>query len=86
MLHCWELEPKHRPTFSEVVNSLSQSLETMADYMDIGAFGKERTANQIGDAETSDKLAQPKQDMSPQESQQLMTELPSLPAEDAQQP
>ena len=57
MLHCWELKPKCRPTFSEVVESLSKSLETMADYTDIRAFGKELTTNQIGKAEKGDHLA-----------------------------
>ena len=40
MLRCWELEPKDRSTFSDLVSSLSQSLEAMASYMDVGAFGK----------------------------------------------
>ena len=39
MLQCWEFEPKRRPTFCNLVQSLSQSLEAMAGYMDIGAFG-----------------------------------------------
>ena len=40
MLHCWELDPKDRPTFAGLVNSLSQSMESMASYMDVGAFGQ----------------------------------------------
>ena len=36
MLHCWEFEAKNRPTFSILVSSLSQSLEAMTDYMDVG--------------------------------------------------
>ena len=37
MLSCWELEPDNRPTFSNLVGMLSHMLETMADYLDIGA-------------------------------------------------
>ena len=40
MQQCWELEPKDQPSFSDLVSSLSQSLEAMAGYMDVGAFGQ----------------------------------------------
>ena len=40
MMRCWELEPKGRHSFSDLVSSFSQSLEAMAGYMDVGAFGQ----------------------------------------------
>ena len=39
MLQCWALKPDHRPSFSHLVDSLSCSLEGMAGYVHIGAFG-----------------------------------------------
>ena len=39
MHQCWSGEPEHRPSFSQLVESLSSSLEAMAGYVHIGAFG-----------------------------------------------
>ena len=39
MHQCWSEEPEHRPSFIQLVESLSSSLEGMAGYVHIGAFG-----------------------------------------------
>ena len=39
MLQCWEFDPVNRPRFANIVSTLSISLEAMAGYLDIGAFG-----------------------------------------------
>ena len=38
MLYCWEMEKDKRPSFSALVQTLSKSLEEMADYLHVGAF------------------------------------------------
>ena len=38
MTWCWEIEPAKRPSFSTLVQTLSTSLEEMADYLHVGAF------------------------------------------------
>ena len=39
MHQCWLHKPEERPTFIQLVNSLSQILEGLAGYLDLGAFG-----------------------------------------------
>ena len=38
MLQCWEMEPDSRPSFSDLVKTISTSLEEMSDYLHVGAF------------------------------------------------
>ena len=40
LLNCWIRDPKVRPSFSDLVPLLSQSLEAMVGYMDVTAFKK----------------------------------------------
>ena len=40
ILKCWDFEPVNRPRFTNIVSALSISLEAMAGYLDIGAFGE----------------------------------------------
>ena len=58
MRHCWETDPEDRPTFSDIVSSLSVSLEGLVGYIDIGAFGVKAEPKPL-DLETSE---QPKND------------------------
>ena len=39
MLKCWHGDPEERPTFSELVSLMSQTLEHLAGYMNVSTFG-----------------------------------------------
>ena len=56
MQQCWLLEPDSRPTFADVVDSLSDTLEGMADYVHISAFGME-TSNITLNSQEVDALS-----------------------------
>ena len=62
MLQCWDLEPQSRPSFSEIVVLLSQSLEAMADYLDINAFGDKVEHDQGADQASEPDDTQEKTD------------------------
>ena len=38
MSKCWYMDPEKRPTFSELVNMMSQNLATLAGYLDVCTF------------------------------------------------
>ena len=65
MLRCWKFEAEDRPRFAELVSSLSMSLETMAGYMDVSAFGgttdtsKNRASSELIDAHSMNENCSP---------------------------
>ena len=51
MSKCWHVDPNERPTFSELVTSMSQILSSLADYMDVYTFGEtEAQSKDLADA------------------------------------
>ena len=55
MCKCWHADPKERPTFSELVSSMSQTLESLADYMDMLTFGEIKAHHEDPDGDTKVK-------------------------------
>jgi hypothetical protein len=42
MNSCWEQDPKLRPGFSELVQSISKDLQSMTDYFYVSAFNAQQ--------------------------------------------
>lgn len=65
MMRCWETKPEHRPTFTELVVTLTSQLVAMADYLQFSPKSRSvleetincRTAN--GDVDKLDEIDSP---------------------------
>ena len=46
MLSCWDVDPEQRPTFTQLVATITSVLEPLADYLDVTTFitGEEQKA------------------------------------------
>ena len=51
MFRCWHTDPEERVSFTQLVESMSQTLEKMADYLDVCTFGA--LDKQIGEAQNN---------------------------------
>ena len=49
MLECWKENPDERPTFSQLVVTISSQLEGMAGYLDVGMFGDLQSSDETNE-------------------------------------
>ena len=52
MFNCWHADPYKRPTFTELVSLMSQTLSRLAGYMDVFTFAELIVHNGDGENET----------------------------------
>ena len=57
MLNCWDADPEQRPTFAQLVTTITSALDTLADYLHVTTFvtGEEQdTEETIMESKTVD--------------------------------
>ena len=68
MLECWSLDPIERPSFSHLVQSLSQILEGVSGYIDVGAFGTASLCSTMTESEANIIQETSRDELTPEES------------------
>ena len=38
MLSCWDVDPEQRPTFAQLLTTITSVLDPLADYLDVSTF------------------------------------------------
>ena len=49
MLECWKENPDERPTFSQLVVTISSQLEGLGGYLDMGMFGDLQSSDETSE-------------------------------------
>ena len=64
MLSCWDADPEQRPTFAQLVTTITSVLDPLADYLDVTTFitGEEETETTIVESQVVESEEQASQE------------------------
>ena len=62
MRSCWDADPKQRPTFSQLVTTITSVLNSLADYLEVTTFVTEEQATNEMEKGKCDKEASQERD------------------------